>query len=267
MRIVTRPLTTPRSASSQGAPSSSPRPPPRVGSWPLPPSSRPPFPRPTAPGSRLPCRSTSSSRSTTSRPVLERSIRRLHRFLDAEFPFTLADRDRRQREHRRHAGDRRACSRGSSAACRCCGSSARAAGARCAPPGRRATPASSRTWTSTSRRTCGRCCRSWRRCSPATRDLADRDAAGPRRPRRAGPEARAHLARLQRDPAHRAARALLRRPVRLQGRPREALAAAAAGGPRRRLVLRHRAARPGPAPRAADPRGAGRLDRRPGLAR
>ena len=36
---------------------------------------------------------------------------------------------------------------------------------------------------------------------------------------------------------------------------------------RRRLVLRHRAADRGPAPRPADPRGRGRLGRRPGLAR
>ena len=95
----------------------------------------------------------------------------------------------------------------------------------------------------------------------------DRHAAGPRRPRRARSEARADLARLQRDPAHRAARPLLRRPVRLQGRAARGAAAAAGRGPRRRVVLRHRAARAGPAPRAADPRGAGRLDRRPGLAR
>ena len=70
-----------------------------------------------------------------------------------------------------------------------------------------------------------------------------------------------------RAPAHRAAHALLRCPVRLQGgaarRPRRP----ARRGARRRLVLRHRAARARPAPRAADPRGAGRLGRRSGLAR
>ncbi len=38
--------------------------------------------------------------------VLEYTVRRLHRFLSAELPVHLADRDRRQREHRRHAGDR-----------------------------------------------------------------------------------------------------------------------------------------------------------------
>ena len=37
---------------------------------------------------------------------LERSIRRLHRFLTDGFPFSLADRDRRQRVGRRDAGDR-----------------------------------------------------------------------------------------------------------------------------------------------------------------
>ena len=40
--------------------------------------------------------------------ALGRSIRRLHDFLCAVVPVHLADRDRRQREHRRHAGDRRA---------------------------------------------------------------------------------------------------------------------------------------------------------------
>ena len=54
---------------------------------------------------------------------LERSIRRLHRFLEAEFPFTLADRHRRQREHGRHAGDRPRARRRRSPACRCCASS------------------------------------------------------------------------------------------------------------------------------------------------
>ena len=38
--------------------------------------------------------------------ALEHSIRRLHRYLGAELPVHLADRHRRQREHRRHAGDR-----------------------------------------------------------------------------------------------------------------------------------------------------------------
>ncbi len=64
-----------------------------------------------------------------------------------------------------------------------------------------------------------------------------------------------------------AGRPLLRRPVRLQGRPRRGGPQAAARGPRRGLVLRHRAADPRPARGAADPRGAGRLGRRPRLAR
>ena len=40
--------------------------------------------------------------------ALEDSIRRLHDFLQRSIPFSLADRDRRQRQHRRHARDRRA---------------------------------------------------------------------------------------------------------------------------------------------------------------
>ena len=65
-----------------------------------------------------------------------------------------------------------------------------------------------------------------------------------------------------------AARPLQRRAVRLQGRPhRRARRGLLDDGPRRRLVLRHRAARARPAARAADPRGAGRLGRRPRLAR
>ena len=62
-----------------------------------------------------------------------------------------------------------------------------------------------------------------------------------------GAQARAHLALLQPPAAHRAARALLRRAVRLQGRDGDGGPAPARRGPRRRLVLRHRAARARPA--------------------
>ena len=55
-----------------------------------------------------------------------------------------------------------------------------------------------------------------------------------------------------------------RRPVRLQGDPGGRGGRAAAAGARTRLVLRHRAAGARRALRAADPRGAGRLVRRPG---
>ncbi len=54
--------------------------------------------------------------------------------------------------------------------------------------------------------------------------------------------------------------------MRLQGDPLRRRPPAAAPGHRRRVVLRHGAARPGAAGRSANPRGAGRLGRRPRLA-
>ena len=74
------------------------------------------------------------------------------------------------------------------------------------------------TWTSTCRPTCARCCRWSRRCSRATATWPSA-RAWPRRAGRARAQARADLAGLQPDPARDAARALHRRPVRLQGRP------------------------------------------------
>ena len=123
------------------------------------------------------------------------------------------------------------------------------------------------TWTSTSRPTSPRCCRWSRRSSPGTatwrsaRRLARGVARGPRA------QARAHLARLQPAAAH--ARCATRfsdaqcgfKAIRAD---RRAAAAAARRG--HRLVLRHRAARARRARRAAHPRGAGRLGRRPRLA-
>ncbi len=79
-------------------------------------------------------------------------------------------------------------------------------------------------------------------------------------------QARDHLPLLQPAAARAHGRAVLRRPVRLQGDRARAGAGSAAADPGHRLVLRHRAARAGRARRAAHPRGPGRLDRRPGLA-
>ena len=62
------------------------------------------------------------------------------------------------------------------------------------------------------------------------------------RPHQPRPEARAHLPRLQPPAAARAADAGARRPVRLQGDERRRRPPAPADRPRRRLVLRHRAA-------------------------
>ena len=68
--------------------------------------------------------------------------------------------------------------------------------------------------------------------------------------------------RLQPAAARRARGEVLRRPVRLQGDQPGPGRGAAAAGHRPGLVLRHRAADPRPAGRAAHPRGAGGLDRR-----
>ena len=72
---------------------------------------------------------------------------------------------------------------------------------------------------------------------------------------------------VQHDPPHGPARPLQRRAVRLQGGAHERAARAHRRRARRGLVLRHRAARARPAARAAHPRGARRLGRRPRLAR
>ena len=79
----------------------------------------------------------------------------------------------------------------------------------------------------------------------------------------AWPQARDHLALLQPDPQIHARRRILRRTVRFQGDPRRRRTTTAAARHRHRLVLRHRTAGPRRTQRAADPRGAGRLGRRP----
>ena len=91
----------------------------------------------------------------------------------------------------------------------------------------------------------------------------DRHPAGPRLPRRAGPQAGVHLALLQPDPALDAAGPLLRRPVWVQGDSRRRRPPAAAARRRHRLVLRHRTAGARRTQRPAHSRGAGRLGRRP----
>ena len=197
---------------------------------------------------------------------LEQSVRRLHRFLTDGFPFTLADRHRRQRVGRRDAGDR---------------PPARAPAAERPPPAARAEgprPRAARGLVGEpgegrdlhGRRPLDRPART----APAGR-AADVRPFRPRhrhppRPQLAGrarPQARVHLPRLQPHPAHPAAREVQRRAVWLQGRaPRRDRQP---DGRRRRsgLVLRHRAAGARAATRPADPRGAGRLGRRPRLAR
>ena len=183
-------------------------------------------------------------------------------------PVQLADRDRRQRQHRRHAGDRARDSRATLPRRRAPAARARrAAAARCAPPGRRA-DAQVVAYMDVDLST------DLRGLLPLVAPLLSghsdlaigtRLAHGARVVR--GPKRELISRAYNRDPAHRPARALLRRPVRLQGRPARRAPAAARRRPRRGLVLRHRAARARAAARAADPRGAGRLGRRPRLAR
>ena len=198
--------------------------------------------------------------------TLAASIRRLHDYLAGGLSLLGPDHDRRQRQHRRHLGDRGGARRG-------------------APRGQRAPPRREGPRPRARRRLVGeRCARArlhGRRPldrplgAPAARRAAplrsqrprDRDAARPRRPRRPRHQARADLAQLQHAAPRRPRYALLGCPVRLQGDPRRPGARASAARPRPRLVLRHRAARPRRARRAADPRGPRRLGRRPGLAR
>ena len=97
-------------------------------------------------------------------------------------------------------------------------------------------------------------------------DVAMRYPAGARLARGPGAAPRGDLPQLQPAAARHAGHRLLRRPVRVQGDPSGQGAGAAAADPGRRLVLRHRVAGAGRAGRAAHPRGAGGLDRRPGLA-
>ena len=198
--------------------------------------------------------------------ALELSVRRLHRYLTAEFPFTwrivIADNASTDATDAIAANLARRAAVGLRPAARAQGPRARAA--------RRVV----------AERRAGRLLHGRRpldrpaRPAPARRAAAlgsqrpgDRHAARARRAGGPRAQARGHLARVQRAAADRPARAVQRRAVRLQGGARRPAGGAAPRGPRRRLVLRHRAARGRPAARAADPRGAGRLDRRSRLAR
>ena len=183
-------------------------------------------------------------------------------------PVLVADRGRRQREHRRDARDRPAPElrarrrRGDPSRRR------RGAAARCVRAWSRGpTLACCATWTSTSRPTWPRCCRWSRRCSRATATSRSAPGFTARRARAAQPQARADLAFVQPPATARAARPVQRRAVRLQGDPRRRRSRPAAGRAGPGLVLRHRAARARAAARPADPRGAGRLGRGHRLAR
>ena len=152
--------------------------------------------RPAGPAPRP---SRSSSPSTTRRPTSSRASRRLHAYLSTDLPVHLPDHDRRQRQHRRHAGP----SRRSLAAelpgvrvVRLRGEGPRPGAA--ARSGRRSdADRRSPTWTSTSPPTSTRCCRWWPRCCPGTATW--RSAPGWRRGAAGRPraEARGHLALLQ----------------------------------------------------------------------
>ena len=110
------------------------------------------------------------------------------------------------------------------------------------------------------------CCRSSRRCCPGHSDVAigSRLARGARVVR--GPK-RELISRAYNRILHRPCASASPTPS-AASRPSAATARRTARRcPRRRLVLRHRAARARPAARPAHPRGAGRLGRRPRLAR
>ena len=193
------------------------------------------------------------------------SIRRLHDYLDRA-ALRLADRHRRQREHRRDAADRhraggRPARRRAAARCRRRGAAARC-GRRGSQRGRRRLLHGRRPLDRPARAAAAA-----RAAALRAQRRGDRDAPGARLAGRARPQARADLALATTGCCTRARRALLRRAVRLQGGPRDAARRLLPERARRGVVLRHRAARARPARGDAHPRGAGRLGRRPRLAR
>ena len=183
-----------------------------------------------------------------------------------ELPVRGAHHDRRQRQRRRHAPDRRRTGR------RADRRPSRAAGAE----GPR--PRAARGVVHLGRAGAGlhgrRPVHGPRGARPAGRAAhlrplgpGDRHPAGPWRASGARAEAGDHLALLQPDPEIDTGRALFRRAVRLQGHPRRRRRAPAAARRRHRMVLRHRAAGARGAQRPADPRGPGGLGGRPGQPR
>ena len=206
------------------------------------------------------------------RPGLQRGTRsraaacsRLHAYLTDSFPLPRTDHHRRQRQHRRHLGDRRALA----ASCR----------APRGPAGREGPrPGVARGLVAQRRRRArlhGR--RPVHR--PGRAAAAGRAAAvraqrpGDRHPARTAAPGWCAAPSASSSPA--ATTCCCRRPS-APGSPTPSAVSRRSGasararccrGRRTRLVLRHRAAGAGRARRAAHPRGAGRLDRGPGLAR
>ena len=194
--------------------------------------------------------------------VLDASVTRLSRFLNDRFPLpwriTIADNgstDGTSVVARPPGPD--ACRTSPSSCCRAPGGAGR-----CGRRGCAAGPTSSPTPTSTCPPTSTPCCRSSRPLISGHSDVAvgSRLAWGARTGR--GIKREVISRALQPPAAAHPAHAGARRPVRLQGDERRRRPPAPAGRPRRRLVLRHRAADPGQARRLPGVRGAGRLGRR-----
>ena len=191
--------------------------------------------------------------------ALQDSIRRLHAFCSHELPYAwrivIADNASTDATPEMPGPWPSSCSTSP-----WCTFRPRAAAARCGRHGPTATPTCSATRTSTCPRICAGSSPSSRRWYPATARWKSA-AACARSAHRPRPQARGHLPLLQRPAPPRPAGPLLRRPVRFQGHPGRRRAHPVPAGPRRGLVLRHRAARAGPAARDAHPRGGRRLDR------
>ena len=190
--------------------------------------------------------STSSSRSTTRSARSSRASAGCTRTCRAGFPFSWRITDRRQRVDRRHLGRTPSGSRVSSRRAAPCTSTARAAGF-----------ALRSAWSASDADVVA-----YMDVDLSTdldallplvaplvsghSDVAIGSRLAPGSHVARPPEARAHLAQLQPDPARGARDACARRAVRIQGGARRRGAAPAARDRGRRLVLRHRAARCSP---------------------